>query len=46
MPLVLRRVPFPKHVDYICYTLIEYEKIKNESSVIMNALDNSMEIPV
>lgn len=44
MPLVLRKVPFPKHVDYICYTKEEYDRIKNESSVIMDALENSLEI--
>jgi len=44
MPLVLKKVPFPKHVDYICYTPEEYEKMKNESSLIMDALENSMEV--
>lgn len=46
MPLVTRKVPFPKHVDYICYTPEEYERIKNESSVIMDALENSLEVTV
>jgi len=44
MPLVLKKVPFTKHVDYICYTPEEYERIKDESSVIMDAIENSMEI--
>lgn len=44
MPLVSKKVPFPKHIDYLCYTPEEYEKIKNESSVIIDALKNSMEI--
>ncbi len=46
MPLILRKVPFPKHVDYICYTPEEYERIKKESSLVMDALENSMEIKV
>jgi len=46
MPLVLKKVPFPKHVDYICYTEEEYEKIKTESSIIMDALENSIEVTV
>ena len=46
MPLLLKKVPFPKHVDYLCYTPIEYEKIKKESSVIADALENSLEITV
>ena len=46
MPLVLKKVPFPKHVDYICYTHEEYDRIKNESSVIMDALENSLEVTV
>lgn len=44
MPLVLRTVQFPKHVDYICYTAEEYERLKKESSVIMDAEENSIEI--
>ncbi len=46
MPLVLKKAPFPKHVDYICYTPEEYERIKDESSIIADALENSMEITV
>lgn len=42
MPLVIRKVSFSKHVDYICYTPDEYERIKNESSVIMDAAENSI----
>ena len=46
MPLILRKVPFSKHVDYICYTKDEYDRIKTESSVIMDALENSMEYSI
>lgn len=44
MPLVLKKVSFPKHVDYICYTPQEYKKMKTESVIIKDALENSMEI--
>ena len=37
MASVLKKVPFPKHVDYLCYTRGEYERIKDESSIITNA---------
>jgi len=44
MPLVIKKVPFPKHVDYICYTPEEFDRIKEESSVVIDALENSIEI--
>lgn len=44
MPLVLKKVPFPRHVDYICYTSGEYEKIRHESSIITDALEHSIEL--
>ena len=46
MPLVLKKVPFPSHVDYICYTREEYENIKDASSVIMDAQETSVELTV
>jgi predicted nucleotidyltransferase len=46
MPLVLKKVPFPSHVDYICYTQDEYENIKDASSVIMDAREQSVELTV
>jgi len=46
MPLVLKKIPFPRHVDYICYTKEEYDKIKNESSIIIDALENSLEYSI
>jgi len=44
MPLVLKKLSFPKHVDYICYTPVEYERIKVESFTIRDALENALEI--
>lgn len=46
MATVLKKVPFTKHVDYICYTPEEFDKIKNESSTIMDAIEDSIEIPL
>jgi len=46
MPFVLKKLSFPRYVDYICYTPEEYERIKGESSIIMDALENSLEIVV
>ena len=43
---MLKGIPFPKHVDYLCYTPDEYERIKDESSIIMDALDDSVELLV
>ena len=44
MPYVLRKVPFVKHVDYLCYSPDEYERIKDESAIIMDALEDSVEL--
>ena len=43
MPHVPKKIPFPKHVDYLCYTPDEYERIKDESVIIMDALGDSVE---
>ncbi|MEX2721288.1 MAG: hypothetical protein Q6362_007760 [Candidatus Wukongarchaeota archaeon] len=43
---MLKKVSFPKHVDYLYYTPAEYERIKEESSVIADVLENSLEITV
>ncbi|TFG13915.1 MAG: nucleotidyltransferase domain-containing protein [Promethearchaeota archaeon] len=39
MGLVLKKVKFPKHIDYFCYTPEEFQKIRNQSSVIIDALE-------
>ncbi|MGQ9778056.1 MAG: nucleotidyltransferase domain-containing protein [Thermodesulfobacteriota bacterium] len=44
MEMVLRIAAFPKHVDYLCYTPEEFERIKNSSSIVMDAIENSMEV--
>jgi len=44
MPFVLKRIKFPKHVDYLCYTSSEMEQIKNHSFIIMDALSEGIDI--
>ncbi len=44
MPMVLERVPFPKHVAYMCYTPEEFERIKHESAIITDALQECLEL--
>jgi predicted nucleotidyltransferase len=44
MPLLLKEIPFPKHVDYICYTPEEFEKLKTSSTIIMEALESGLRI--
>ncbi|MBT3271419.1 nucleotidyltransferase domain-containing protein [Candidatus Poribacteria bacterium] len=42
MGLVYRAVPFPKHVDYLCYTPQEYDRIRLESAIVMDAHENGL----
>jgi predicted nucleotidyltransferase len=44
MPLLLKKFPFPKHVDYICYTPEEFEKLKTSSTIIIEALEYGLRI--
>ena len=46
MPWMLKHVPFPKHVDYLCYTPEEFERIKNTSSIIIDAMVEPLELAV
>ena len=39
MPSLLKKFDFPRHIDYICYTPEEFERIKSGSSLIMDALE-------
>ncbi len=38
MPLFLKLIRFPKHIDFICYSPDEFERLKNKSSVLIDAL--------
>jgi len=42
MPMVVRKTKFPKHVDYMCYFPEEFDRVKETSSVVMDALENSI----
>ncbi|MBU7009951.1 MAG: nucleotidyltransferase domain-containing protein [Theionarchaea archaeon] len=42
MPMVLKKIRFPKHVDYICYFPEEFERMKETSSVVMDALEKGI----
>lgn len=38
MPLLLKLVRFEKHIDFLCYTEDEFERIKHTSSTVNAAL--------
>jgi predicted nucleotidyltransferase len=38
MPLILKKIRFDKHIDFICYSPVEFQKIQHTSSVVMDAL--------
>jgi len=44
MPMLLKLVKFEKHIDFLCYTEEEFNRIKNESIVLKTALQNGVSI--
>jgi len=38
MPILLKRIDFDKHVDFICYSPKEFQKIQKTSSIVIDAL--------
>ena len=44
MSKVLKIVRFKKHVDYLCYTTAEFKKLKNHSSLLIEALENGQRV--
>lgn len=38
MALMIKKVRFKKHIDFICYTPDEFDRIKNSSTLIIDAL--------
>jgi len=46
MPLLLKLIPFPKHIDYLCYTPEEFGRIKNSSSILIDAMIAPVELAV
>ena len=41
MTFVLKKIRFPKHIDALCYTPEEFEKIQKTSVVVWDAVNNS-----
>ncbi|HFE62825.1 MAG TPA: nucleotidyltransferase domain-containing protein [Caldithrix sp.] len=39
MPMVLRNIKFDKHIDFICYSPQEFQRMKKKSSIVMEALE-------
>lgn len=39
MSYLLKKFRFTKHIDYLCYTPEEFERIKDKSSIIIDALE-------
>lgn len=46
MPAILKLIKFPKHVDLICYTPEEFENLRNKSSLLIEALEYGIELPL
>lgn len=44
MPFVLKRIRFPKHVDYLCYTVAELSQIKDQSFILSDALSEGIDV--
>jgi len=44
MSLVMKSARFKKHVDYFCYTPEEFERLKNTSSILRDAVSNAIEV--
>jgi len=42
MAVVLKKIRFSRHVDFICYTPEEFEKIQNSSIVIKSAINEGI----
>ncbi|MHA1144769.1 MAG: nucleotidyltransferase domain-containing protein [Candidatus Helarchaeota archaeon] len=42
MSMVLKLINFPKHVDIICYTPDEFHRMKDKSSLLIDALEKNM----
>jgi len=44
MATVMKSVRFQKHVDYLCYTPDEYERLKDRSSILRDAASYAVEV--
>ncbi len=43
MEKVLKVARFPKHVDFLCYTPEEFERIKDSSAIVREAMEEYVE---
>ena len=41
MSHILKKFKFTKHIDYLCYTPEEFERIKDKSSILIDALEHA-----
>lgn len=39
MSHILKKFKFAKHIDYLCYTPEEFDRIKDKSSILIDALE-------
>lgn len=46
MPMMMKLIPFPKHIDYLCYPPEEFGRMKDASSIIIDALNEPLELAV
>ncbi len=44
MPMLLRLVYFEKHIDFLCYTEEEFNRIKDESVIVRTALREGINV--
>jgi hypothetical protein len=42
IPLLLKKLRFPKHIDALCYSNEEFARIKTGSAVVMDALEHGV----
>jgi hypothetical protein len=42
MPMMLRMVRFPRHVDFLCYTPAEFEHIQQTSTIVYQAVQEGV----
>jgi predicted nucleotidyltransferase len=43
---LLKTAMFPKHVDYFCYTPEEFDRVKESSAVIAQAMEEGIEVAI
>ena len=44
MAMVLKKISFSKHIDFICYSPDELERVRKSSAIIQDALQNGVEL--